>query len=82
MCGDYTKLNKASPKDPYPLPDLNRTVDVTIGHELLSFMDALSKYNQIKMYRPNEEKTVFVTDQGVYCARAMPFRLKNAGVTF
>lgn len=49
MCDDYKDLNKACPKDPYPLLDINRTIDATVGHELLSFMDAFSWYNQIKM---------------------------------
>ena len=53
-------------------------VDMTAGHELLSFMDAYSGYNQIKMHLPNEEKTTFITDQEIYCYKGMPFGLKNA----
>lgn len=50
MCGDHTYLNKTCLKDPYPPPDLNKTVDVIADHELLSFMDMFSVYNQIKIY--------------------------------
>ncbi|KAL2532658.1 Protein kinase superfamily protein [Abeliophyllum distichum] len=57
-------------------------VDATAGHELLSFMDAYSRYNQIPMYPPDEEHTSFVTDKGLYCYRVMPFGLKNAGATY
>ena len=46
---DFTNLNEACPKDPFPLPRINQTVDATVGYELLSFMDAYSGYNQIKM---------------------------------
>jgi len=52
------------------------------GHELLSFMDAYSGYNQIKMHPPDEEKATFTTGQGIYCYKMMPLGLKNAGVTF
>ena len=44
-CIDFTNLNKACPKDSYPLPRINQQVDETAGHELLSFMDAYSEYN-------------------------------------
>ena len=57
-------------------------MDATTGHELLSFMDAFSGYNQINMDPSNQEKTSFVTGQGTYCYRVMPFGLKNAGATY
>ena len=57
-------------------------VDATAGHELLSFMDAFSGYNQISMDPDDQEKTSFVTAQGTYCYRVMPFGLKNAGATY
>ncbi|CAL8992339.1 unnamed protein product [Prunus brigantina] len=50
MCQDYTNLNKACPKDSFPLPRIDQLVDATAGHELLSFMDAYSDYNQIFMH--------------------------------
>jgi hypothetical protein len=45
MCVDFTNLNKACPKDSFPLPRIDLLVDSTSGHELLSFMDAFSGYN-------------------------------------
>ena len=45
MCIDFTDLNKAYPKDSYPLPRIDQLVDSTAGHQLLSFMDAFSGYN-------------------------------------
>ena len=52
------------------------------GHELLSFMDAFSSYNQIIMDPSDQENTSFVIGQGTYCYRVMPFGLKNAGATY
>jgi hypothetical protein len=49
MCVDYTGLNKACPKVPYPLPRIDQIVDSTAGCETLSFLDAYSGYHQIKM---------------------------------
>ncbi|XP_057746519.1 uncharacterized protein LOC130965775 [Arachis stenosperma] len=82
MCVDYTDLNKACPKDAFPLPNIDGLVDTASGHRYLSFMDAYSGYNQIPMHRPDEEKTAFITPDGTYCYRVMPFGLKNAGATY
>jgi hypothetical protein len=62
MCVDFTDLNKACPNDSFPLPQIDLLVDSTAGHELLSFMDALSGYNQIYMEEADQEKTAFITD--------------------
>ena len=82
LCIDLTDVNRACPKDSFPLPRIDLIVDATAGHELLSFMDAFSGYNQINMYPDDQEKTSFVTAQGTYCYRVMPFGLKNAGATY
>ena len=49
MCIDFTDLNKACLKDSYLLPRVDVLVDSTARHQLLSFMDTFSSYNQIKM---------------------------------
>ena len=67
MCVDFTDLNKACPKDSYPLPRIDILVDSTVRHQLLSFIDAFSGYNQIKMKEVDQEKTSFVTSQGFFC---------------
>ena len=79
---DFTDLNKACPKDSYPLPRVDVLVDSTARHQLLSFMDAFSSYNQIRMHEDDQEKTSFVTSQGLFCYRVMPFGLKNASATY
>ncbi|CAJ2631771.1 unnamed protein product [Trifolium pratense] len=82
MCCDYTDLNRACPKDSYPLPCIDRLVDNSSGFKLLSFMDAYSGYNQIPMAVADREKTAFMTDSGNYYYNVMPFGLKNAGATY
>ena len=67
MCIDFTDLNKACPKDSFPLPHINMLVDATAGHELLSFMDTFSGYNQILMHPNDQEKTTFITKRGILC---------------
>ena len=49
---------------------------------MLSFLDAFFEYHQIPMFQPDEEKTTFVTPQGLYCYRVMLFRFKNVGATY
>jgi hypothetical protein len=82
MCIDFTELNKHCPKDYFPLPRINQIVDSTAGCERLSFVDAYSGYNQIRMKKQDEEHTMFITPHGVYCYNTMPFDLKNAGATY
>ena len=76
MCVDFTDLNRACTKDSYPLPWIDTLVDSIARHELLSFMDAFSGYNQIKMSDDNQERTSFVTSQGLFCYKVMPFILE------
>jgi hypothetical protein len=82
MCIDYTSLNKACPKDPYPLPRIDQIVDSTSGCDLLSFLDAYSGFYQIQMSREDREHTAFVTVDGLYCYVVMPYGLKNTLPTF
>ena len=61
MCVDFTDLNKACPKDSFPLPKIDQLVNSTAGHKLLTFMDTFSRYNKIKMVEEDQEKTAFIT---------------------
>jgi hypothetical protein len=82
MCVDYTGLNKACPKVPYPLPRIDQIVDSTVGCETLSFLDAYSGYHQIKMKESDQLATSFITPFGMYCYTTMPFGLRNAGAPY
>ena len=77
MCVDYTDLNKACPKDSFRLPYIDCMIDATASHEILSFLDAYSGYNQIKMNPEDQEKTSFITNFGTYSYNLMPFGLKT-----
>ncbi|XP_074346143.1 uncharacterized protein LOC141684905 [Apium graveolens] len=81
-CVDFTDLNKACPKDSFPLSQIDQLVDATARPALLSFMDKYSGYNQIPMFKPNKEHTSFIIDMGLYCYIGMPFGLLNAGATY
>ncbi|RDY14358.1 hypothetical protein CR513_00581, partial [Mucuna pruriens] len=82
MCVDYRDLNRASPKDNFPLPHIDTLVDNTACHQVFSFMDGFSGYNQIRMAPEDREKTTFTTAWGTFCYQVMPFGLKNAGATY
>ena len=82
MCSDFTDLNKACPKDSFPLPRIDQLVDSIAGHKFLTFMDAFLRYNQIKMAEEDQEKTAFITSQGLYCYKVIPFGLKNAEAAY
>ena len=75
-------MAKACLKDRYPLLRIDTLVDSTARHELLSFMDAFSGYNQIKINEDDQERTSFVTSQKLFCYKVMSFGLKNAGATY
>ena len=82
VCVDFTDLNKAYPKDPFPMPRIDQLVDATVGHPRMSFLDAFQGYHQIPLATDDQEKTAFVTPVGNYHYKVMPFGLKNAGSTY
>ena len=72
-------MREACPKDSFPLPKIDQMIDATAGNDRMSFLDAYRGYHQIPMYRPDEEKTAFITPRGINYYKVMPFGLKNAG---
>ncbi|GAU40790.1 hypothetical protein TSUD_348870 [Trifolium subterraneum] len=92
MCVVFKDLNKACPKDLYPLPNIDRLIDGASGYKTLSFMDAYSSYNQIKMHPMDVQHTTFMSNTAQHTAfmsntcnyfyNVMPFGLKNAGATY
>uniref|UniRef100_A0A803P9G6 Reverse transcriptase domain-containing protein n=1 Tax=Cannabis sativa TaxID=3483 RepID=A0A803P9G6_CANSA len=81
-CIDFTDVNKAGPKDCFSLQRIDQLVDATARHELMSFMDTYSGYNQIVMNIADQEHTSFITGMGLYCYNVMPFGLKNVGTIY
>ena len=82
LCVDFKDLNKACPKDPFPLPCIDQIIDATAGHDSLCFLDAYSGYHQIKMAESDQAATAFITPCGPFCFNTMPFGLKNVGATY
>ncbi|RDX98899.1 hypothetical protein CR513_18114, partial [Mucuna pruriens] len=82
MCVDYKGLNRASPKDNFPLPYIDLLVDNTAQHSCYSFMEGFFGYNKIRMALEDKEKTTFITTWGTFCYKIMSFGLKNAGATY
>jgi Reverse transcriptase (RNA-dependent DNA polymerase) len=82
ICVDFRDLNKACPKDDFPLPVTGIIIDHTYSYEVFSFMDGYADYNQIKMAPEDERHTAFRTPIGIYYYKVMSFGLKNAGATY
>ena len=82
VCVDFTNLNKACPKDPFPLPRIDQLVDAMVGHPRMSFLDAIQGYHQIPLAFDDQEKTSFVIPIRNYHYKVMPFGLKNARSTY
>ena len=79
---DFTNLNKACPKDPFPMPQINQLVDATASHPRMSFLDAFQGYHQILLALEDQEKTAFVMPIRNYHYNVMSFGLKNARSTY
>ena len=81
-CVDFRNLNKACPKDEFPLPNVDLLVDSATGSSVFLFMDGYSRYNQICMAAKDAEKIAFRTPIRNFYYTVMPFDLKNAGTTY
>jgi hypothetical protein len=82
MCIDFTSLNKACPKDNFPLPRIDKIVNYAADSEVMSLLDCFSGYHQIYMKEEDRASTSFITPFGMYCFVWMPEGLKNVGSTF
>ncbi|GJU68977.1 reverse transcriptase domain-containing protein [Tanacetum coccineum] len=81
-CVDFKDLNKACPKDGYPLLEIDWKVESLCRYPFKCFLEAYKGYHQIKMAKEDEEKTAFIMSQGIFCYSKMPFDLKNVGATY
>jgi hypothetical protein len=79
---DFRDLNRACPKDDFPIPITEMVVDATTGYGAMSFMDGSSWYNQIKMNEHDAMDSTFRTLKGNFYYTVMPSGLKNAGATY
>jgi hypothetical protein len=84
VCVDFKDLNRATPKDEYPMPVVETLINAAAGHKMLSFMDGDVGYNQMFMAPEDIHKTVFRVPGavGLFEYVVMTFGLKNAGATY
>jgi hypothetical protein len=84
VCVDFRDLNRATPKDEYPMPVAEMLINVVPGNKIMSFMDANAGYNQIFMAPEDIHKTAFRVPGavGLFEYVVMTFGLKNAGATY
>ena len=84
VCIDFRDLNRATPKDEYPMPVAETLINATAGHKMMSFMDGNVGYNQIFMAPEDVNKTAFRVPGavGLFEYLVMTFGLKNAGATY
>ena len=81
VCVDFTDLNRACPKDLFPVSKIDQLVNATCGRPTMSFLDAFQGYHQIALAPEDQEKTSFITPEGNYHYTVIPFGLKNIGAT-
>ncbi|GKD50123.1 hypothetical protein Tco_1279099 [Tanacetum coccineum] len=77
MCVDFKDLNKTCSKDGYPLPKIDWKMESLCGYPFKCFLDAYKGYHQIQMAKEDEEKTAFITSQGIFCYSKMPLGLEK-----
>ena len=82
VCVDFIDLNRACPKNLFPMPKIDQLVDATYGHPRMSFLDVFQGYHQIALAIEDQEKTAFTSPNANYHYIVMPFRLKNVGATY
>jgi hypothetical protein len=84
VCMDFRDLNRATPKDGYPMPVAETLINVAVDNKILSFMDGNAGYNQIFMALVDIHKTAFRAPgaMGLFKYMVMTFGLKNASATY
>ena len=82
ICVDFRKLNSVTKTDIYPLPNIDDALSSFNGCQYFSTLDCNAGYWQINVDKSDREKTAFVTQDGHYEFKRMPFGLKNAPSCF
>jgi hypothetical protein len=65
ICVDFSNLNIATKKDPYPLFFIEEVLNMVAGHEMYYFLDGFSNYHQIMIALEDRYKTTFIIDWGL-----------------
>jgi hypothetical protein len=82
LCVDFQNLNRASEKDNYLVPPMEKLLQTVSGSDIFSLLDGFSGYNQVLVLEEDRLKTTFQTKWGTFAYKHMPFGLINVGETF
>jgi len=82
FCVDYYKLNSVTIQDAYPLPHIDESLDALAGRKYFSTLDLLSRYWQVLLSPIAQEKAAFITRDGMWKWKVLPFGLTSALATF
>jgi hypothetical protein len=84
ICVEFRNLNRATPKDEYPMPIADLFIDSTLGNKVISFLDGNVGYNQIFMAKEDVNKTMFHSPEFISLFEwvIMTFGLTHAGATY
>jgi hypothetical protein len=66
MCIDYRKLNKATRKDHFPLPFIDKMIERLANHSFFCYLDCYSGYHQISIHSDDQSKTTFTGSYGTF----------------
>jgi len=79
---DYRKLNSVTIQDAHPIPRINESLDALAGSKYVSTLDLLSRYWQVPLSPGAQDKATFITRDGLWKKKVLPFELTSALATF
>jgi hypothetical protein len=82
MCIDYRKLNKATRKDYFPLPFIDKMLERLANHSIFCYLDGYSGYHQIPIHLDDQSKTTFTCPYGTFAYMRMSIGLCNSPTSF
>jgi hypothetical protein len=82
FCTDYRKVNSVTKTDSFPIPRMDDCIDKVGNAKYVTKLDLMKGYWQIPLTERAVEVSAFVTPDGLYVYKVMPFGMKNSGATF
>ena len=82
FCTDFCRVNKVTRCDSYPIPSVDNCIDRIGNANYVTKFDLLKGYWQVPLTARAKEVSAFVTPNGLYQYKVMPFSMKNAPETF
>ena len=82
MCTDYRKVNTITKTDTFPIPRMDDCIDKVGNAKYVTKFDLLKGFWQIPLTDRAKEISAFVTPDGLFQYKVMPFGMKNSPATF